>query len=129
VHRVGREWRIEDEFTGRGRHVVELRFHLPGAVVAADCEGARAEYADGWRLRLRVAGWGTPEASVEPGCFAPDGQLPAPCPVLIYRWRARLPFRVETTFEIGRPVRVGTGEQALAGIQTGMARIDRMRDP
>jgi hypothetical protein len=46
--------------------------------------------------------------------------------VLIYRWRARLPFRVETTFEIGRPVRVGGGDQVLAGIQTGMDRIDRI---
>jgi hypothetical protein len=119
VRRVGREWCLDDEITGRGRHLVELRFHLPGAVVAADSEGARAEYADGWRLRLRVDACRASEVAVEHGWHSPDWKTKEPCPVLVYRWHTRLPIRIETRFEMGRPVRVphGDGSGAEEGVQ------------
>jgi hypothetical protein len=100
--RAGTEWRVVDEITGRGRHRVELRFHLPRAVIAADSEGARAAFPDGWRLRLRVEGWHAPEASIEPGWRTIEGRREEPCPVLVYRWHTRLPFEVESVWEVGR---------------------------
>jgi hypothetical protein len=108
---LGDVWRVEETVTGRGRQPVELRVALPGAVVAADTEGARADYADGWRLRLRLETWQEPEVGVEPGWCAPKGGSPVACPVLAYRWHVRLPFSAALVLQIGRPM-PARGEEA-----------------
>lgn len=115
LRRAGTEWRVVDEITGRGRRQVELRFHLPRAVIAADAEGARAAFPDGCRLRLRVEGWHAPETAVEPGRHALDGRSEEPCPVLVYRWHTRLPFEVETVWEVGQARTEAVGRPAMSG--------------
>jgi hypothetical protein len=118
LRRAGTEWRVMDEITGRGRQEIELRFHLPRAVIAADSEGARVVFADGGRLRLRVECWHAPEAAVSPGWRALAGDSEEPCPILSYRWETRLPFEVETVWEVGRamaaPARSASGEETTA---------------
>jgi hypothetical protein len=115
IRRSGGKWRVADEITGRGRQRVELRFHLPRAVIAADSEGARVAYLDGWRLRLRVEGWHAPEASVELGRHSSAGHTEESCPVLVYRWHTRLPFEVETVWEVGRAAAVPSDRASVGG--------------
>jgi len=98
-------------------------------VIAADTEGARAAFPDGCRLRLRVEGWHAPEAAVEPGRHALDGRAEEACPILVYRWHTRLPFEVETVWEvvqarteaIGRPPMAGSDEACIS-LFTGQGR-------
>jgi uncharacterized heparinase superfamily protein len=107
VHRRRIVWsgkilRIQDEVAGKGRHDVEVRFHVNPDLIVTMESGSVAIRDD--QEVLATLSWpeGAPFEFIR-GWYCPEFGVKRPCPVITVTFKnVRLPFRTECTFEIAR---------------------------
>jgi uncharacterized heparinase superfamily protein len=117
---TGAGLRVDDVVTGRGRHAVAVRWHLPpGSAVEVNAAGAAVRVAS-TALRVDVAGSGPLTLAVDTGQFAAGFLQRADAPVLTCRMEAALPVWLTTSWRLGRDW-PGAAEAEVVDVVKGVA--------
>ncbi|MEP7022787.1 MAG: alginate lyase family protein [Actinomycetota bacterium] len=100
---------VQDLVTGRGRHVLTIRWHLPAGSSAQPVTGGALVTTPAGTFRVGVTTAAAAELSIGEAPVADGFQQTAPAPVLAWRIDARLPVSVSTTWR-----EAGPGDLAVA---------------